>query len=166
MADFVVNTHRRDPYRNCRFRVIIDGEVVAGVSHVSALRRMTEAVEYRTGTEPAANRTAPGPTRFEPITLERGVTHDPVFEEWARLAFDPSTGEPGSLKNYRKDIAIELLNLQGQTVLRYLVRRAWVSEYQALPDLDAGGNAVAIQSIKLEHEGWERDMSVTEPEES
>lgn len=165
MAEFNVNVHRRDPYRNFNFRIILDGEVVAGVTKVSALRRITEPVEYRTGHEETSSRTAPGPTRFEPITLERGITHDPVFEQWARLSFDPAQGQPGSLKDYRKDLVIELLNLAGQVVARYQVRRAWVSEFQALPELDANGNAVAIQMIKLEHEGFDRDPSVEEPAE-
>jgi phage tail-like protein len=106
---------------------------------------------------------------FEAITLERGVTHDPEFEAWANRVWIPTPGSGGgaemSLRDFRKDIVLELYNEAGQLVLAYKIYRCWVSEYQALPDLDANGNAVAIETIRLENEGWERDTGVTEPAE-
>jgi phage tail-like protein len=75
-------------------------------------------------------------------------------------------GQEVSLKDFRKDITIELYNEAGQKVIAYNVYRCWVSEYQSLPELDANGNAVAIQSITLQNEGWERDVSVAEPTEA
>lgn len=166
MTQFAVNPHRLDPYRNFKFRVRWDGKIVAGVSKVSALQRKTEAVVHREGGDPSNSRVSPGTTRFEPITLERGLTHDTEFEDWASKVFNPDGDAAMSLKEYRKDIRIELLNLQGKVVLAYQVYRCWVSEYQALPDLDSNQNAVAIEKLVLEHEGWERDESVTEPEET
>jgi phage tail-like protein len=167
MAQFVVNTHRADPYKNFKFRVKWDNQYVAGVNHVSALRRTTEVVQHREGGDPSTSRRSPGLTSFEPVTLQRGLTHDPAFEAWANLVWQlgAGAGSEVALKNFRKDIVIELFNEAGQLVMRYLLYRCWVSEYQALPDLDANGNATAIQSITLQHEGWERDLSVTEPEE-
>jgi len=167
MAPFSVNTHRFDPYKNFKFRIKWDGKYVAGVSKISALKRTTEVVEHRDGTEATAVRRSPGRTTYPAITLERGVTHDPAFEQWANKVWEYGAG-PGaesSLKDFRKDVYIELYNEAGQLVLAYKVFRAWVSEYQALPDLDAAGNAVAIETLKLENEGWERDTSVTEPTE-
>lgn len=167
MAQFSVNASRFDPYKNFKFRVKWDGRYVAGVSKVSALSRTTEPVEHREGGDPSTVRKSPGQTKYEPVTLERGVTHDPEFEQWANRvwSFGSGLGSEMSLRNFRKDVIIEFYNEAGQLALAYHLFRCWVSEYQALPELDAGGNAVAIQTIKLENEGWERDLSVTEPTE-
>ncbi|HUG09326.1 MAG TPA: phage tail protein [Acidimicrobiia bacterium] len=167
MPQFSVNTHRFDPYKNYKFRVIWDGRPVAGVSKVGALKRTTQVVKHREGGDPSSERKSPGQTEWEAITLERGVTHDVEFEAWANKVWNISggSGTEVSLRDFRKDILIEMYNEAGQLVLTYKVYRCWVSEFQALPELDAGGSAVAIQSIKLEHEGWERDLDVAEPQE-
>jgi phage tail-like protein len=167
MAQFTVNTTRFDPYKNFKFRVRWDGRYVAGVSKVGALKRTTEVVKHREGGDPSSSRKSPGRTEYEAITLERGVTHDPEFEAWARKVWNygAGLGAETSLKDFRKEIIIELLNETGQVVLSYKVYRCWVSEFQALPDLDANANAVAIQHLKLENEGFERDTSVAEPTE-
>ena len=167
MAQFSVNPERFDPYKNFKFRVKWDGRYVAGVSKVSALKRTTETVEHREGGDPSMSRKSPGRTKYEPITLERGVTHDLEFERWANKVwnFGSGLGSEVSLKDFRKNVIIELYNEAGQLVIAYKVFRAWVSEYQALPDLDANANAVAIQTLKLENEGWERDLDVVEPSE-
>ncbi len=167
MAQFTVNPTRFDPYKNFKFRVKWDGRYVAGISRVSGLRRVTEVVEHREGGDPSSVRKSPGRTFFEPITLERGVTHDTDFERWANKvwSFGASLGSEVSLKDFRKDLVIELYNESGQLAIAYRVFRAWVSDYQALPDLDANGSAVAIQSITLQIEGWERDLDVAEPAE-
>lgn len=165
MAMFSVNLHRLDPYKNFKFRVKWDGQYVAGISKVSALTRTTDAVVHRAGGEPSHFHVSPGTTSFEPITLERGLTHDPAFEEWANQVYSPQGDAAVSLQNYRKDINIDLFNLQGSLVMSFRVYRCWVGEYQALPALDANANCVAIERIVLQHEGWERDQSVTEPTE-
>lgn len=167
MAQFSANPQRFDPYKNFKFRVWWDGKQVAGVSKVSALKRSTEVVEHREGGDPSTKRKSPGQTKYEAITLERGVTHDPEFEAWANKVwnFGATNGSEVSLADFRKDIIIELLNEAGDRVLSYKIYRCWVSEYQALPELDASANAVAIQTLKLENEGWERDVSVTEKTE-
>jgi phage tail-like protein len=167
MAQFSVNPTRFDPYKNFKFRVKWDGRYVAGVSKVGALKRTTQLVEHREGGDPSSNRKSPGRTNYDAITLERGVTHDTEFEKWANKVwnFGAGLGSEVSLKDFRKDIIIDVFNEAGQKVLSYKVYRCWVSEYQALPDLDANADAVAIQTIKLENEGWERDYAVTEPEE-
>lgn len=166
MAKFTVNTHRFDPYRNFKFKVKWDGKYVAGLSKCTALKRTTEMTEWREGGDPSSTRKLPGKTKYEPITLEAGVTHDTAFEEWANKVNNFQGDAAMSLKNFRKDITIDVFNEAGQKVLSYNVFRSWVSEYQALPDLDASANAVAIQNIKIENEGWERDKSVTEPTET
>jgi phage tail-like protein len=162
-----VNAQRFDPYKNFKFRVKWDGRYVAGVSKVSALKRTTEVVKHREGGDPSSSRKSPGRTEFEAITLERGVTHDPEFEKWANKVwnFGSGLGAEVSLKDFRKDIIIEMYNEAGQLALSYKVFRCWVSEYQSLPDLDANANAVAIQHLKLENEGFERDVEVPEPSE-
>ena len=167
MAQFTVNTNRFDPYKNFKFRVRWDGRVVAGVSKVSSLKRTTEVVKHREGGDPSTSRKSPGRTEFEAITLERGVTHDVDFEQWANKVwnFGSGLGAETSLRDFRKDIVVEMYNEAGQLVIAYKVFRAWVSEFQSLPDLDANANAVAIQHIKLENEGWERDIEVVEPAE-
>jgi phage tail-like protein len=167
MAQFNVNVHRFDPYKNFKFRVRWDGRDVAGISKVGALKRTTEVVEHREGGDPSTSRRGPGRTKYEAITLERGVTHDLEFEQWANKVWHYGNG-PGqevSLKDFRRDILIDLYNEAGQVVKTFKVYRCWVSEFQTLPDLDANANAVAIETIKLENEGWERDLDVTEPTE-
>jgi phage tail-like protein len=167
MAQFNVNPQRFDPYKNFKFRVKWDGRYVAGISKVSPLIRRTEVVTHREGGDPSTSRKSPGRTQYDPITLERGVTHDIEFEQWANKLWllGAGLGSEVSLKDFRKDIIIEILNEAGQLVIAYKVYRCWVSEYEAIADLDADANAVLIQSIKLENEGWERDLSVTEPQE-
>jgi phage tail-like protein len=167
MPLFSVNPSRFDPYKNFKFRVRWDGRYVAGVSKVGALTRTTEPVEHREGGDPSTVRRSPGQTKYEAISLERGVTHDQEFERWANKVwnFGSGLGSEVSLRDFRKDIILEVYNEAGQLVLAYRIYRCWVSEYQALPEMDASGNAVAIQTIKLENEGWERDVSVSEPTE-
>ena len=167
MAQFTVNPQRFDPYKNFKFLLRWDGRVVAGVSRVSPLRRTTEVVSFRNGGDPSSSRKSPGRTEYAPVTLERGVTHDLEFEQWANKVWRIGGGLGGevSLKDFRKDIILELYNEAGQLALAYKIYRCWVSEYQATPDLDANANAVAIQHLKLENEGWERDQSVAEPTE-
>jgi phage tail-like protein len=167
MPQFNVNPHRFDPYKNFKFRVKWDGHYVAGVSRISALTRTTEVVTHREGGDPSVSRKSPGRTTYEPITLERGITHDTDFEDWANKIHRLGGG-PGeiSLANFRKDIIIDFFNEAGVTVLSYKVFRCWVSEYQALPDLDASANAVAIEHLVLQNEGWERDLEVKEPVET
>ncbi|WP_250283816.1 phage tail protein [Frankia sp. CiP1_Cm_nod2] len=164
MAQFVVNPTRFDPYKNFKFRVWWDGRYVAGISKVGALKRTTEVVEHRDGGDPSTGRKSPGRTKYEPVSLERGITQDVDFEQWANKVWDYANAQAPpdkrtmevSLADFRKDITIDVFNEAGQQVLSYRVFRCWVSEYQALPDLDANANAVAIQTIKLENEGWER----------
>ncbi len=167
MAQFTVNPQRFDPYKNFKFRVKWDGRYVAGVSKVGGLKRTAEVVKHREGGDPSSSRKSPGRTEFDAITLERGVTHDTEFEKWANKVwnFGAGLGAEASLKDFRKDIILEVYNEAGQLAIAYKLYRCWVSEYQSLPDLDANANAVAIQHIKLENEGWERDFSVAEPSE-
>jgi phage tail-like protein len=167
MAQFTVNAQRFDPYKNFKFRVKWDGKYVAGVSKVTGLKRTTEPVKFRDGGDSSTSRKSPGRTEYEAITLDRGITHDTEFEKWANKVwnFGSGLGAEVSLKDFRKDITIEIYNEAGQLALAYNVFRCWVSEYQAAPELDANANAVAIQHIKLENEGWERDYSVSEPSE-
>ncbi len=167
MAEFTVNAQRFDPYKNFKFRVKWDGKYVAGISKVGALKRTTEVVKHREGGDPSSSRKSPGRTEYDAIMLERGVTHDTEFEKWANKVWDfkAGLGVEVSLKDFRKPITIEVYNEAGQLAIAYNVINCWVSEWQSLPDLDANANAVAIQHIKLENEGWERDQSVPEPPE-
>jgi phage tail-like protein len=167
MAQFTVNARRFDPYKNFKFRLKWDGRYVAGVSKCSPLKRSTEVIEHREGGDPSTSRKSPGRSKYEAITLERGVTHDVDFEQWANKVwnFGSGAGAEVSLADFRKDVILDLFNEAGQKVLSYQLYRCWVSEFQALPDLDANANAIAIQTLKLETEGWERDYAVVEPAE-
>lgn len=167
MAQFTVNATRFDPYKNFKFRIKCDNRYVAGISKVSALKRTTEVVRHREGGDPSSSRKSPGRTEYEAITFERGVTHDKDFEQWANKVwnFGSGLGAEVALKDFRKDIILEVYNESGQLVLAYKAYRCWVSEFQAQADLDANANAVLIQTLKLENEGWERDTDVTEPTE-
>lgn len=164
MAEFSVNATRFDPYKSHMFRVKWDGVYVAGLSKMSPLKRTTAPVSHRVGGDPSHDRKSPGLTTYDAVTLERGVTHDLAFEAWAAKV--SSLSQPGiSLKDFRKDLIVDVFNEAGQKVLSYKLYRCWVSDYQALPALDASAAAIAITSIKLELEGWERDVAVTEPAE-
>ena len=167
MAQFTVNAQRFDPYKNFKFRVKWDNKYVAGISKVGALKRTTEVVKHRDGGDPSSSRKSPGRTEFEAIMLERGVTHDKEFEQWANKVwnFGAGLGSETSLQDFRKDITIEVYNESGQLAISYNVFRCWVSEFQALPDLDANANAIAIQHLKLENEGWVREAGTQEPGE-
>lgn len=164
---FPVNAHRHDPYRTFKFQCLIDGRPVAGLQKMGALKKTTEQVKWRTGGDPSHQRIMPGGTSYEAVTLEQGLTHDPIFEEWANLVNNIDGDSAMSLVNFRKDIVINVLNLQGQVAISYQLKRAWVSEYQALPEFDSNSmNTIGIQTITLQHEGWERDTAVSEPSES
>ncbi|MET8699675.1 MULTISPECIES: phage tail protein [unclassified Kitasatospora] len=167
MVEFTVNPHRFDPYKNFKFLVVWDGRIVAGISKVSPLKRTTEVVKHRSGGDSSAPRKSPGRTDFEAVTLERGVTHDPEFDRWANKVWMVGAGRGAevSLRDFRKDLVIQVLNEAGQVAVAHKLYRAWPSEYQVLGELDANANAVAIQSLKLEVEGWERDEETPEPEE-
>jgi len=175
MAKFTVNADRYDPYKNFKFRVKFgtNPAYVAGVSKVSALKRTTEMVEHREGGDPSSSHKSPGRTKYEAITMERGVTHDREFENWANKVWNFANAQAPadqrqkevSLKDFRKNLTIDVFNEAGQKVLSYNVYRAWVSEFTAQTDLDANANAILIQSIKIEHEGWQRDTDVAEPTE-
>ncbi|MGY6275042.1 phage tail protein [Methylomonas sp. MgM2] len=173
MTALVATPNRYDPYKNFKFRVKFgtSPNYVAGISKVGALQRTTEVVEHREGGDPSTSRKSPGRIKYEAITLERGVTHDTAFEDWARKVWnfnatdDGTGGQASSLADFRKEVIIDVFNEAGQKVISYTVHRCWVSEYTALPELDANANAVAIQTIKLENEGWERDTDFQVPDE-
>ena len=164
---FPANANRFEPYQTHRFQLLIDGQPVAGLKKMGALKKKTEPIKWRAAGDPSIERVLPGGTTYEPIVLEQGLTQDPVFEAWANLVNNIDGDAAMSLKNFRKNIVLNVLNMQGQVAISYKIFRAWVSDYQALPDLDAHTmNAVGIQSITLQHEGWERDTSVPEPVET
>ncbi len=164
---FPANAHRHDPYRTFKFQVLIDGQPVAGLKKMGSLKRKTESIKWRTAGDPSHERILPGGTTYEPVTLEQGLTHDPVFENWANRVNNLEGDAAMSLKEFRKDIVINVLNLQGKVAISYKLTRAWVSDFQALPDFDSTAtNAVGIQTITLQHEGWQRDGGTPEPVET
>ena len=162
MARMTAQTNRFDPYRNFRFRVSWDGTDVAGLTKMSALRRTTEMVEYREAGENMTSRKLPGKTSYEAVTLEAGITYDTSFQDWADLVNDFASHSVTALKDFRKNIIVTVYNEANQAVLAYQLYRCWVSEYQALPELDASANAVAITTMKLEFEWFSRDPNVKE----
>jgi phage tail-like protein len=167
MAIFPANPSRLDPYKNFKFRLKWDGQYVAGISKMTPLKRANEVVSHRSGGDPSTGHKSPGRNKYEAITMESGLTLDLNFHDWAGLVwkFGSGLGTEVSLANFRKDIYLESYNEAGQLAIAYKIYRCWVSEYQAMPDLDANAIAITIEHIKLENEGWERDTSVTEPTE-
>lgn len=163
---FVVNAHRYDPYKNFKFRIVLDNKTVMGVSKVSSLKRTTEVVKHRSGGQSSYDHKSPGRSSYEGITMERGITHDTEFEKWANSVHNPNGDALMDLAGYKKDLTLEVMNEKGQIALRYFLRDCWVSEFTTMPDLDANANAVAIESMKIEMEYWERDTETTEPDEA
>ena len=158
--NFSLSSESIDPYRNMKFRIQWNGRYVASFYKISGLKRSTEPVEHRGGGETSASRVFPGVAKFSPISLERGITHDPEFERWVNQIYNTECNESESLKNFREDVIIELLNEQGKVAVAYKLYRCWVSEFMASLELDAKSNAVAIERIVLQNEGFERDVNV------
>jgi len=165
MPAFTVNAQRVDPYKNFKFKVLIDNQPVAALNKCSALKRTTEKVDWYESGDPSTPHRLTGKTSYDAITLSRGVTHDLAFQDWANQVNNFQGDAAMSLKNFRKNLTIQVFNEEGQLAIAFQVFRCWVSEYQALPELDAGGNAVMLETIKIENEGWQRDPAVTEPTE-
>jgi phage tail-like protein len=163
---FVKNAHRYDPYKNFKFRIIWDGKPVLGVSKVGALKRTTEVVKHRSGGDNSSDHKSPGRTTYDGLTLDRGITHDREFEKWANMVHSYAGDASMDLVNYKKELTLEVLNEKGHVAFRYFLHGCWVSEFTTLPDLDANANAVAIEHIKIELEGWERDEDTKEPDEA
>ncbi|MCP5073785.1 MAG: phage tail protein [Rhodobacteraceae bacterium] len=165
---FSANSHRYDPYRTFKFQVLIGGKTVAGLTKMGALKKSTEVVNWRAAGDPSYQRAMPGGSKFENVSLEQGLSHDPVFEEWANAVNNVAEGDAGmSLVNYRRDVVVNVMNLQGTPAISYLLKRAWVSEYQALPEFDANNmNTIGIQTLTVAYEGFTRDVAVAEPAEA
>jgi len=166
VVQFAVNTHRLDPYKNFKFRVKWDNQYVAGLSKMSAIKRTTETIEWREAGGPSVIRKMPGRTKFEPVVFEAGLTHDKQLMAWADLVNNPQGDAATSLKQYRKEVIVEVMNMQGVPVMAFVLHRAWVSEFQALPEMDANANAVAIVTLKLEYEGFTLADKPSEPTET
>jgi len=163
---FVKNAHRIDPYKNYKFRIVWGGKPVMGVSKVGALKRTTEVVKHREGGENSTDHKSPARTTYDGITMERGITHDTEFEKWANMVHPYAGDVAMDLVNYKKELTLEVMNEKGHVALRYFLHKCWVSEFTAVPDLDANANAVAIEHLKIELEGWERDVDTKEPDEA
>ena len=146
-----------DPYKNFKFRVFMGTEEVAAVTKVSALKYTTEVITNRDGGMISAVVNSPGQTKSEPITLDRGLTANRTFEDWASQVFSPLGDGGTNLASMRRNLQIKLLNLQGNVVMQWNVYGCWVSEYTALPELDANANAFAFETIVLQNTGFERD---------
>jgi phage tail-like protein len=163
---FVKNADRHVPYKTFKFRLVYNNKVVFGVSKVGALKRTTEVVKHRHGGQNSFDYKSWGRSTFEAITLERGITHDHDFEEWANMVASWSGDASTNLAQYKRELTLEFLNERGQVAIRYFLHGCWVSEYTALPELDANGNHIALESMKIELEGWERDPHTLEPTET
>ena len=163
---FVKNAKRVDPYKNFKFRLLWDDKPVMGISKVGALKRTTEVVKHRDGGDNSTDHKSPGRTTYDAITVERGITHDPEFEAWANKVHPYSGDTAMDLAAYKKDLTLEMMNEKGHVVYRYFLYDCWVSEYTAIPELNANANAVAIESLKIELEGWDRDKDTKEPNEA
>lgn len=164
-AGFVKNAHRMDPYKTYKFRIIMDGREVAGVMKAGPLKRTTQVVAHRSGGENSSDHKSPGRTSYDGLTLERGITHDTAFEAWANKVHPYAGDVAMDLVGYKKDLTLEVMNEKGHVALRYFLHDCWVSDFTAVPGLDAMANAIAIESIKIELNGWERDVATVEPDE-
>ncbi|MFI4976757.1 MAG: phage tail protein [Caulobacterales bacterium] len=146
-----------DALRNGRFRVSWDGRVIPGVTEVSPLGRTTEVVTHEEGGWSPTVQTSPGRTTFEPVTLERGLSRDTAFADWAAQTLQAAPANP------RKNVRLEVLGDSGQPILAYNLYRCWVSEYQPLPELDQAASGPLTERITLECDEWTRDASVAAP---
>jgi phage tail-like protein len=163
---FVKNANRYEPYKNFKFRIVYNNKIVFGVSKVGALKRTTEVVKHRHGGMNSYDHKSWGRSTFDALTLERGITHDHDFEEWAQMVASWAGDASANLAQYKRELTLEFLNERGQVAIRYFLHGCWVSEYTALPELDANGNHVALETLKIELEGWERDATTLEPDET
>jgi phage tail-like protein len=163
---FVKNAHRVDPYKTYKFRVVWDGKPVLGVSKCGPLKRTTTVVSHRSGGENGSDHKSPGRTQYDAVTLERGITHDLEFEKWANLVHPYAGDVAMDLVNYKKELTLEVMNEKGHVAIRYFLHGCWVSDFTAVPQLDGSTNAVAIETIKIETDGWERDIDTKEPDEA
>ena len=163
---FVKNAHRVDPYKTYKFRVVWDGKPVLGISKCGPLKRTTTVVSHRSGGENGSDHKSPGRTQYDAVTLERGITHDLEFEKWAHLVHPYAGDVAMDLVNYKKELTLEVMNEKGHVALRYFLHGCWVSDFTAVPQLDGSANAVAIESMKIEMDGWERDVDTQEPDEA
>lgn len=163
---FIKNAKRFDPYKNFKFRLLWDDKPVMGISKVSSLKRTTEVVKHRDGGDNSTDHKSPGRTSYDAVTVERGLTHDPEFEAWANRVHPYAGDTSMDLAAYKKNLTLEMMNEKGHVVYRYFLYDCWVSEYTAIPELNANANAVAIESLKIELEGWDRDLDTKEPNEA
>jgi len=138
---------RKDPLRNFRFRVEIDGIQQAGFSEVTGFDATVEPIDYREGSDPTNVRKLPGLTKYGNVTLKWGVTDSKALYEWHRQIVD------GNIQ--RKNIAIVVQNETGQDQGRWEIAEAWPSKYDPM-DLNAKGNDVSIELLEIAHEGVKR----------
>ena len=163
---FTVNAHRFDPYKNFKFHVYLDGRLVMGVSRSARSSAPPRWSATAPGGDNSIDFKSPGRTKYEAVTLERGLTHDREFEKWAANVHSYAGDAATDLRNYKKALTVEMLNLRNQPAIRYFLFNCWPSSYTAMPDLSSMENAVAIESLVLEVEAWERDFDLAEPDES
>lgn len=146
-----------DPYRKFKFRIKFNNQPVAGLTKCSALTVSVESKEFRSGDMDSFKHKLPGMVSFEPITLEQGVTADKTFEAWATAMSNYLANQGADAEktpdDFRKDVDIEVYNLDNQMVKAYRVFQCWVSKYTAVPDLDAMSGDFMIQTLVLENEG-------------
>lgn len=161
---FTKDAKRIDPYKNFKFRVSWDGKTVLGVSKVGSLKRTTEVVKHRDGGDNSHDSKSPGRTSYDAVTMERGITHDLEFEAWANKIHSWAGDAAMDLANFKKELTLEVMNEKNQVAFRYFLHDCWVSEFTSVPELNANANAVAIESIKIEINGWERDPDTKEPD--
>ncbi len=140
---------RIDPYRNFRFVLEIDGINQAGFSEVTIPDSSQEIIEYRDGNEIPTTRKQPGLIKYGDVSLKWGTTDSLDLYNWRKLV------EDGKAKEYRKKIAIVLMDEEGQPKARWEFENAWPSKYDA-PDLNAKGNEIAIEELAIAHEGMKR----------
>jgi phage tail-like protein len=141
---------RKDPYKNFRFLVEIDGIIQAGFSEALIPDSTSDVIEYREGNEPIAMRKLPGLSKHGNVTLKWGITDSmELYEKWRKPV------EDGDIRNARKNMAILLMDEEGNAAARWEFSQAWPSKYNA-PQLNSKGNDVAIESIEIVHEGMKR----------
>jgi phage tail-like protein len=163
VSSFRGNTHRLDPYKNFKLRVTWDGSSVPGVDRASPLGWQADVTEYRDGADPDTVHHLPGRIHYEAIALEREVTRDTAFEQWADQVrrLSPGAGQTGA--SYRKNIRVEVLDAAGRVVLAYDAYQCWPSGYRVLAGLDAAGRGRVTEELTLSCEGWQRDAGVVWP---
>ena len=142
-----MSLQRKDPLRNCRYRVEIDGIAETNPSEISGIEAAIERIEYREGADILQVRQLGGLPKYGPLILRYGLTQSKELYDWFKSGIDGKV-DP-------RNISIVALDMQGNDVARWNLINAWPAKYEA-PGFNGRGNDVALETFEIVYEGLER----------